>query len=115
MTEGKPVELLRDRRGIYGIGVRTRCAMTSNTEHKFAHTNRHLVEVPDTFAVARCSSSPSSLQLPPPPARVTAALYQSVRPCGGYREQVRGYCRNARHERPRRREGLVQLQVKRRT
>jgi hypothetical protein len=27
--------------------------MTSNTEHKFADTNRHLVEVPDTFAVAR--------------------------------------------------------------
>jgi hypothetical protein len=24
-----------------------------NTEHKFADTNRHLVEVPDTFAVAR--------------------------------------------------------------
>ena len=60
MTESKPVELLRDRRGIYGIGVRTRCAMTSNTEHKFAHTNRHLVEVPDTFAVARCSSSPAA-------------------------------------------------------
>ena len=53
MTEGKPVELLRDRRGIYGIGVRTRCAMTSNTEHKFADTNLHLVEVPDTFAIAR--------------------------------------------------------------
>ena len=53
MTEGKRVELLRDRRGIYGIGVRTRCAMTSNTEHKFADTNRHLVEVPDTFAIAR--------------------------------------------------------------
>jgi hypothetical protein len=27
--------------------------MTSNTEHKFADTNRHLVEVPDPFAVAR--------------------------------------------------------------
>jgi hypothetical protein len=52
MTEGKRVKLLRDRRGIY-IGVRTRCAMTSNTEHKFADTNRHPVEVPDTFAVAR--------------------------------------------------------------
>ena len=24
-----------------------------NTEHKFADTNRHLVEVPDTFAIAR--------------------------------------------------------------
>ena len=24
-----------------------------NTEHKFADTNRHVVEVPDTFAVAR--------------------------------------------------------------
>ena len=34
-------------------GFRTCCAMTSNTEHKFADTNRHLVEVPDTFAVAR--------------------------------------------------------------
>jgi hypothetical protein len=27
--------------------------MTSNTEHKFVDTNRHLVEVPDTFAIAR--------------------------------------------------------------
>jgi hypothetical protein len=27
--------------------------MTSNTENKFVDTNRHLVEVPDTFAVAR--------------------------------------------------------------
>jgi len=25
----------------------------SNTEHEFKDTNRHLVEVPDTFAVAR--------------------------------------------------------------
>jgi len=25
----------------------------SNTEHKFADTNRHLVEVPDSFAIAR--------------------------------------------------------------
>ena len=24
-----------------------------NTEHEFADTNRHLVEVPDTFAIAR--------------------------------------------------------------
>jgi hypothetical protein len=24
-----------------------------NTEHKFTDTNRHLVEVPDTFAIAR--------------------------------------------------------------
>jgi hypothetical protein len=24
-----------------------------NTEHKFADTNRHVVEVPDTFAIAR--------------------------------------------------------------
>jgi len=70
MTESKPVELLRDRRAIYGIGIRTRCAMTSNTEHKFADTNRHLVEVPDTFAVARCSSSPE-------PAAASATAGQS--------------------------------------
>ena len=25
----------------------------SNTEHKFVDTNRHLIEVPDTFAIAR--------------------------------------------------------------
>jgi hypothetical protein len=25
----------------------------SNTEHEFKDTNRHLVEVPDTFAIAR--------------------------------------------------------------
>ena len=25
----------------------------SNTEHEFADTNRHLVEVPDSFAIAR--------------------------------------------------------------
>jgi len=25
----------------------------TNTEHEFADTNRHLVEVPDTFAIAR--------------------------------------------------------------
>ena len=91
MTEGKRVELLHDRRGIYGIGVR--------------------ILSPSLGA----RPPPSPLRLPPPPARVTAALYQSVRPCGGYRERVRGYCRDARHERPRRREGLVQLQVKRRT
>src|SRR5262249_40372783 len=28
-------------------------AMTSNTEHKFADANRHVVEVPDSFAIAR--------------------------------------------------------------
>jgi len=27
--------------------------MMTNTEHEFADTNRHLVEVPDTFAIAR--------------------------------------------------------------
>ena len=27
--------------------------MTSNPEHTFADTNRHLVEVPDGFAIAR--------------------------------------------------------------
>jgi len=26
---------------------------SSNTEHEFTDTNRHLVEVPDTFAIAR--------------------------------------------------------------
>jgi len=30
-------------------------AMTSNTEHTFTDTNRHLVEVPDSFAAARWS------------------------------------------------------------
>jgi hypothetical protein len=50
-----PVELLRDQRGIHGIGVRIHCAMTSNTEHESPDTNRHLVELPDTFAVARWS------------------------------------------------------------
>jgi hypothetical protein len=50
-----PVELLRDQRGLHGNGVRTHCAMTSNTEHESPDTNRHLVEVPDTFAVARWS------------------------------------------------------------
>ena len=44
-----------------------------------------------------------------------AVIYGRALTPGDYREQVRGYCRNARHERPRRREGLVQLQVKRRT
>jgi len=28
-------------------------AMTDNTEHTFKDTNRHLVEVPDSFAIAR--------------------------------------------------------------
>ncbi len=70
MTEGKPVELLRDRRGIYGIGVRTRCAMTSNTEHKFADTNRHLVEVPTLSPSLGARPPPSPLRLPPPPAAI---------------------------------------------
>jgi hypothetical protein len=36
------------------FNLKDRSAM-SNTEHTFADTNRHLVEVPDSFAVARWS------------------------------------------------------------
>jgi hypothetical protein len=60
----------------------------SNTEHEFADTNRHLVEVPDSFAIARW---PRDADVPTIARCILGCAFETLietRTC--HRSQIRG-------------------------